>query len=124
MSFISEVFRWQKGRQKSGYDKMLLMRVTWPVKFDTYLLKFPQGSEIAPHKDKVDFGKHFRLNVVLKKAALGGAFICDDPIFDSGRIKLFRPDISQHKVTKVEKGSRYVLSVGWVRDNSRRLKSS
>ena len=35
-------------------------------------------------------------------------------IFETKRIKLFRSDVSVHSVTKVQGGSRYVLSLGWV----------
>jgi hypothetical protein len=44
----------------------------------------------------------------------GGEFICANPIFETKRIKLFRSDVSMHSVTKVQGGSRYVLSLGWV----------
>jgi len=117
--FLSKLFCWERGRQKSGYDKMLICGATWPIKCDTYLLKFPQGSEIAPHTDKVESGKHYRLNIVLKKADLGGEFICSDPIFETKRVKLFRPDVSEHQVSKVIKGNRYLLSIGWIKGSSR-----
>ena len=65
----------------------------------------------------VDSGKHYRLNIVLKKARLGGEFICPDAIFQRKRIKFFRPDISEHQVTKVVAGSRYLLSIGWVKSD-------
>ncbi|WP_394176992.1 2OG-Fe(II) oxygenase family protein [Thalassotalea litorea] len=115
MSFLSKLFRWERGRQKSGYDKMLLCGATWPITFDLYLLKFPLGSEIAPHTDKVDSGQHYRLNIVLKNADEGGVFSCENAIFQTRRIKLFRPDNSEHQVSKIKKGSRYLLSIGWVR---------
>jgi hypothetical protein len=41
--------------------------------------------------------------------------VCKTPIFETPRIKLFRPDACEHSVTLVEGGSRYVLSFGWVR---------
>ncbi len=108
------LFKWQKGRQGTGYDKMLLATLPWPIPFDCYLLRFPDGSHIQPHKDPVAEGKkHFRLNVILKKAGSGGNFLCHNPIFQSERINFFRPDISEHMVTRV-KGSRYVLSIGWL----------
>jgi hypothetical protein len=116
MSFLRKLFRWERGRQKSGYDKMLLCGALWPIKFDTYLLKFPEGSEIELHTDKVGSGKHYRLNIVLKNADEGGEFICKNPIFETNRIKLFRPDISAHKVSKITKGNRYLLSIGWVKN--------
>lgn len=117
MSFLKKLFRWEQGRQKSGYDKMLLCGAKWPIKFDTYLLKFDVGSEIAAHVDKVESGNHFRLNIVLKKAKEGGNFICKNPIFETNRIKLFRPDICEHQVSKITKGNRYVLSIGWVKNS-------
>lgn len=111
----NKLFSWERGRQKSGYDKMLLCRIFAPFKFDAYLIKFPQGSEIKPHTDKVRPGKHFRLNIVLKHAEEGGEFICDNPIINYHRVKLFRHDIEQHQVSKIEKVSRYILSIGWIK---------
>jgi len=114
-TYFRTAFRWQAGRQHSGYDKMLLLQSMWPLPFDIYILRFSQGSEIAPHTDPVLFGRHYRLNVVVKRAASGGDFVCSTPIYASTRIKFFRPDACEHSVTRVTKGSRYVLSIGWVR---------
>lgn len=107
-------FRWQSGRQQSGYLKMLLLRVRWPASFDVYLLKFPTGCCVPPHKDPVRRGRHYRLNIVLKQAKMGGDFVCRNPLFETRRIKLFRPDISEHAVTRVMSGNRYLLSIGWL----------
>lgn len=107
--------RWQKGRQASGYDKLLLMKMTWPVSIDCYLLRFPQGSEVPLHKDPVSQGRHFRLNLIIKNAAKGGEFQCEQCLINRPRIKLFRPDLHEHAVSRVEKGRRWVLSVGWLR---------
>ncbi len=95
---------------------MLLMQASWPLPFDAYLLRFPEGAEVPPHTDPVSGGRHFRLNVVLKNARAGGEFRCAEPIYASGRIKLFRPDTTPHSVTRIVAGTRYVLSLGWVRD--------
>lgn len=112
---FSKLFRWQKGRQQTGYDKMLLAGAYWPIPFDIYLLRFLQGQEIPPHIDQVESDKHYRLNIVLKTATKGGEFYCSNPIYTSKRIKLFRSDISEHSVSKVIQGSRYVLSIGWIK---------
>ncbi|WP_105213669.1 2OG-Fe(II) oxygenase [Pseudoalteromonas sp. T1lg22] len=109
--------RWQMGRQLSGYDKMFLAGAYWPIKFDCYLLRFKQGSFIKRHTDKVESGRHYRLNIVIKAAGKGGEFVCEQPIYASKRIKLFRPDMHAHEVTEVEEGTRYVFSVGWIRNN-------
>lgn len=112
--FFTQVFRWQRGRQGTGYDKMLLLTASWPIPFDSYLIRYPEGSEIPPHVDPVQTGRHYRLNVILKAPKSGGEFVCQNPIYSSPRLKLFRPDVSEHSVTRVVGGSRYVLSIGWV----------
>jgi hypothetical protein len=106
--------RWQRGRQGTGYDKLLLLANPLVVPFDLYLLRFPEGTEIPPHQDPVTGKRHYRLNIILKRSRTGGEFICSNPIFETKRIKLFRSDVSVHSVTKVQGGSRYVLSLGWV----------
>ena len=113
-------FKWIKGRQKSGYDKMLFCSSSRIIKFDLYLLRFPQGSQILPHTDKVKEGKHYRLNIVLQNAKEGGVFQCDKPIINTKRIKLFRPDINEHSVSKVMSGNRYLISLGWIRNIPRK----
>lgn len=64
--YLNNWFRWREGRQRSGYEKMLLLANPILLPFDCYLLRF-------------------------------------------------RPDRSPHSVTRVIEGTRYVLSVGWVR---------
>ena len=114
-NYFRNVLRWQRGRQDSGYDKMLLLQSLWPLPLDVYLLRFPTGSQIQPHVDRVESGAHYRLNLVIQRARAGGEFACSNAIHDSPRIKLFRPDICEHSVSRVDSGTRYVLSVGWVR---------
>jgi hypothetical protein len=106
--------RWQRGRQGTGYDKMLLATARWPLPFDCYLLRYPQGSAIPAHTDPITDKRHYRLNIVLWRASLGGEFVCATPIFATERIKLFRPDACEHSVSEVKQGSRYVFSLGWV----------
>jgi hypothetical protein len=105
---------WQRGRQDTGYDKMLMATARWPLPFDCYLLRYPQGAVIPPHTDPVTDKKHYRLNIVVWRATQGGEFICATPIFATDRIKLFRPDACEHSVSEVKQGSRYVFSLGWV----------
>lgn len=112
--YLSLAFRWQRGRQGSGYDKMLLLTAPWPIPFDSYLIRYPEGSEIPPHTDPVKSGRHYRMNVVLKSPRAGGEFVCKTPIYESKHVKIFRPDTCEHSVTRVEGGSRYVFSLGWV----------
>lgn len=112
--YLRNWMRWQKGRQGTGYDKLLLLVNPLLIPFDLYLLRFPDGTEIPPHRDPVTDKRHYRLNIILKRPISGGEFVCANPIFETKRIKLFRPDVSTHSVTKVQGGSRYVLSLGWV----------
>jgi len=64
---------WERGRQRSGYDKLLLLA---GQRFDVYLLRFPVGSSVPRHRDPVDGARHLRLNVVLVPARRGGEFVC------------------------------------------------
>lgn len=102
-------WRWQPGRQGSGYDKLLLAQGR---RFDAYLLRFPPGSSVPPHRDPVDGLAHLRLNCILRPAARGGEFRCSETLLDRPRIKLFRPDRFEHSVTTIEAGTRVVLSIG------------
>ena len=109
------LFRWERGRQGGGYKKMLLMCSQWPMPFDWYLIKFPRGSFIDEHLDEVegDF-KHWRLNITLKRCARGGKFRCAESYINMPLIALFRPDIMEHSVQRIDDGTRYVLSIGWL----------
>jgi hypothetical protein len=112
--YASNAFRWRPGRQGTGYDKMLLLTAPWPIPFDSYLLRYPEGVEIPAHRDPVENRRHYRLNIVLKSPRSGGEFVCAEPIFESRRIKFFRPDQCEHSVTRVVGGNRYVFSLGWL----------
>lgn len=103
------LFIWQDGRQSSGYKKMLLGGI--PGLCDLYLLKYPKGSFIPRHNDPLDSRRHYRFNLLLKKAKRGGYFLCES-YQRVGPLVFFRPDIHWHEVTKVEEGSRFVLSLG------------
>jgi hypothetical protein len=106
--------RWQKGRQAGGYDKLML--VSW-LFFDSYVLRFPHGSEIKPHRDPVNGKRHYRFNIIVWRAHAGG--ILGRLIGNQWRYQLmgqrfsfFRSDIITHCMTKVT-GTQYVLSFGW-----------
>ena len=111
-------WKWEIGRQalmlkaKIPYFKLLVLSGRT---FDIYLLKFPEGSRLVPHKDPVDGKRHYRVNVVLRPAEQGGIFLCNGAWVNFPRFKFFRPDQLTHGVSKIEKGERLVLSIGWVR---------
>jgi hypothetical protein len=102
---------WTKGRLGNGYEKLCLCKFLF---FDMYFLRFPLDSYIDTHTDPVPKGRHFRLNIVLKKSKLGGVFVCDDAMINTPRIKYFRPDIQPHGVSPIRSGNRFVLSIGWI----------
>ena len=100
---------WEPGRQASGYAKLLLAQGR---RFDLYLLRFPVGASVPPHRDPVAGGGHLRANLILIPAARGGEFECERAIIDRPRLKLFRPDLVTHAVRPIEAGTRWVLSLG------------
>lgn len=105
--------KWEKGRQNSGYFKFKIIQ-SKILKLDIYLLKFPKNSFIKTHKDEVLKGKHFRLNIIIKKAKVGGIFYLEGKK-QKGRFHSFRPDIQKHSLSKIQDGTRYVLSIGWIK---------
>ena len=108
-----ELFKWQNGRQGTGYQIFPIAFWNLLLKFDIYLIHYMVGSFIPPHKDPNNGGKHYRLNIELWRGE-GGIFHCDEIIFKFWRFILFRPDINTHYVTQVTAGNRYVLFIGWL----------
>jgi hypothetical protein len=104
--------QWEQGRQGTGYERLTLI-VGGFLPLDLHILRYRPGDHVPPHTDPVEFGRHYRLNIILTKAK-GGEFHCANTIFETSRIKLFRPDLEEHSVTLVTRGTRYVLSIGWV----------
>jgi hypothetical protein len=106
--------KWDTGRAGTGYWKMKLLESV-SGKFDLYLLKYPKGSFINWHTDPTFSGfNHWRLNLVLWRTK-GGEFETRDACkVKTSRLNIFRPDVNEHRVTTIESGTRYVLSLGWL----------
>lgn len=109
---------WQPGRRGTGYWKLKLWSF-WRT--DAYILRYPEGSSVPWHRDSVPGRRHFRLNVVLKRAQVGGEMVIlgvrKPRPFDCaggvpGRIYCFRPDLHPHRVFRIHQGERWVLSFG------------
>lgn len=114
-----QFFKWQEGQQGTGYYVMTLVRTRRPFPFDCYIIKYPVGSHIPPHKDVLARSDHYRVNVILTHPK-GGEFQCEPPaMYSSKWLNYFRPDLSTHSVTKVEGGTRYVFSIGWARKRNK-----
>lgn len=116
--------QWDYGRQGSGYSKLLLA-MSKRLKFDCYILRFPDGVGIPEHTDPaVDGYEHHRLNIFLNSPCVGTGKVTINGPYKSwfnDRIQLFRPDLYKHNMTPVEfiwsKDSLYILSIGWLKKN-------
>ncbi len=111
-------YTWLEGRQKTGYARLILFlsKNKW-LPFDLNILKYEQGSLAPPHADLVQGYSHFRLNIVHWRSEIGGEFSCEHPIFVWWRVNFFRSDYI-HSVSKIKKGSRYLLSIGFCVKNN------
>lgn len=123
---------WKTGRQAGGDKTPYKVRHLMPMwlcsllKFDMALVKYDVGSALTLHVDNDLWWKGYdtvRTNIVLRKAEEGGHFQLSgvstnpDKLWKLGKFLgfstvTFRPDIMPHRVTKVRKGSRLVLSIG------------
>ena len=98
---------WKYGRQGTGY---LTKTYIGTNVFDLCVIKYPPGTCIPPHTDKLDDGrKHYRLNILLSGE---DSFKCENVIFKWWRFTFFRPDINEHYVPPV-KSQRMLLSIGF-----------
>lgn len=106
------MFRW--GDDKFSHLGYRIFTFFFSKRFDAYLFHYCEGSYIPKHKDPSFGMKHYRLNIVLKKPEKGGEFICKNKIFSicNDRIIFFRADTEYHKINKIEKGERFLLSFG------------
>lgn len=131
----------EPGRQGTGYEKLPLtenMFTSWNVHIfrslcmnalahldlpkdaahDAYMLRYRPGAFIPPHKDDAPLAhEHRRMNFIVQSAEKGGRLIVDNqPYLLSCRdAYIFRPDLEEHEVTKVEEGTRLVFTVGALR---------
>ncbi|MDX1800747.1 MAG: 2OG-Fe(II) oxygenase [Marinobacter sp.] len=81
-------------------------------RLNVYLVRYPEGHKVSPHLDMIAQGRLYKLNCVLKKPRAGGRFLCERTALNLfGRVILFRPDLHQHQVTRIESGNRWLLSV-------------
>lgn len=80
-------------------------------RFNVYLVRYSQGHSTMPHLDMIAEGRLYKFNWVLVKPREGGEFNCERTVFNLfGRFILFRPDLYQHQVSRIERGQRWLLS--------------
>jgi hypothetical protein len=108
-------FKWQPGRQQNvTYKKCPL----WYFKigrwgFDAYILRYEAQTFLPEHKDPVENGKHWRLNVKLWGRC---GFHADDRGYTKQWINFFRPDLYTHWLMAFT--TTFKLSLGFVKFNS------
>jgi len=100
-------FSWQPGRQGTGYSKLLLHQGR---RWDLYLLRYPPGASVPPHRDPLPGREHWRANLLL----WGEDVFRGDAWLRLPRLVVFRPDVTEHEVAPVAR-LRLVLSLGWAR---------
>lgn len=112
-------WEWHDGARRSGYQKLLLAYASRPWMWELLLLRYTPGVGLPPHTDRLPVGKlsnwrHYRLNIVVKRAKQGGEFVMHEgrPIFKCWRVYLFRADQYLHEVKPIIEGTRYVLNLG------------
>lgn len=106
--------RWAKGRQDTGYFKLKLWEFMLPIPHDLYLIKYPKNSFIPPHKDPAPSGyEHWRINLELVSAN-GGVFTCENS-WSFGPLHIFQSSKYEHSVSRIESGTRWVVSFGFIR---------
>ena len=112
------LWSWNKGRLGSGYRKFILAYSEF-FKFDAYLLVIPTGVAVPKHLDPAPEGyQHFRFNLTLRRARSGGETLIR--LGGSWRILAarsykFRPYVHEHLVSRVQDGSLWLLSIGWLK---------
>ena len=85
-------------------------------RLSVYLVRYSAGHRVVPHVDMVSEGRLYKLNLVLSKPASGGEFRCERSLLNwFGRVVLFRPDLYQHSVSRIERGNRWLLSFALTR---------
>lgn len=107
--FLLNKLKWKNGRQDGGYKIIRLFQSKW-LKMDSYFIYYQEGSEIQKHVDQVPEGKHYRINIELVKAKLGGRFQLEGkPKFKLWRAVCFCPSEQVHSVSQIKKGYRLIF---------------
>lgn len=114
--------RWKQGRQPNcSYDVCKLYE-NKRFCFDIHLIRMRKGDEIPVHLDvsPVKGKTHMRCNIILKKAKVGGYFFtqrtaASKKLISNKRINVFASSELWHGVVEIIRGTRYVLSIGWLK---------
>lgn len=122
------MFKWEKGQENTGYYRMVLFH-SKKLQCEIALVKFPEMSYQPKKIDIFPKKENYRLNFTLKHAKSGGlmklhsrhkGFKASHTIGKDKRKVLFRPDIGQHEICRVTKGSRYDIYLGWTKNKNKK----
>jgi len=111
-----KLWRWDKGRQGTGYEKFTLL-FSKTLECDAYILKIPKGVGIPQHVDYVPHAKHYRVNITLRGHLRMETSKSHYKVWRIGDwLSFFRPDVISHSAPAVNTDT-YIFSFGWLRPN-------
>lgn len=127
---FAEQGNFDPGRQGTGYVKAYIPPKLFPelredslkqlgapldVGHDCYLVRYGVNNWIPSHKDDAPLAQeHHRLNAMVTMPERGGQLIVEGQAIELAirDAYVFRPDLQEHEVRRVEAGVRLIWSVG------------
>ena len=114
-------WKWNEHRALGIYEELLILQSA-VIPFSVWLFRYPKGAYSPIHDDLILGYNHYCINIELQRAECGGRFGVVRKLsrldkFERtwfNRITWFRPDKLEHYVSRVEEGTRYVLSISWI----------
>jgi hypothetical protein len=116
-----KLFKWLPGRIKElEYYKLPIYKFKlFNFGFDCYVLKYPKSNWISislpKHFDKVENGKHWRLNIQIFGDSTFYVIDNNTKKYIRKRFILFRPDIQEHGLDIYNRKDCIKLSFGFVK---------
>lgn len=107
-----KLFKWIKGRQNVHYKKMCLLNIRiFRFGMDCYILKYDKNVHLPIHKDPLENGSHYRINIKLKGSC---RFWCTRMIYNRGEwLNIFRPDLFYHSLQTYTPTTKLSIGIAW-----------
>lgn len=131
ISAFADRLAYYPGRQGTGYEKspvgqlfkwvqdrcLAAMGLGPDVPCDRYVVRYPAGAFIPPHKDDAPLAReHWRVNALVEEGEGGGLVVEGLEVeLSVGDAYVFRPDLLLHEVRPVTAGRRVIWTVGALR---------